>query len=114
MCEFEDVVDFDFKVVMFDGVCVEEWGLLVFVNFDFEVLSFNDMFGEILGEVVEVGFVIDWMEFVEWCDYEVKVNWKVYVDNYFEGYYILIVYLGFYCMIDYVVYCVEMRCWYFC
>ncbi|MEM1248221.1 MAG: aromatic ring-hydroxylating dioxygenase subunit alpha [Acidobacteriota bacterium] len=109
--EFEDVADFDPKEVKLDGVRVSEWGPLVLANLDPEAPSLNDMLGEIPDEVAEAGFAIDRMELVERRDYEVKANWKVYVDNYLEGYHIPIAHPGLYRTIDYAAYRVETRRW---
>lgn len=45
------------------------------------------------------------------CDYELACNWKVYVDNYLEGYHIPSVHPGLHAQLDYAAYRVETARW---
>ena len=47
------------------------------------------------------------MGFYKRIDYEIACNWKVYVDNYLEGYHIPLAHPGLYREIDYTQYRVE-------
>lgn len=66
-----------------------------------------EVFGEILGEVA--GLDIASMRPFHRVDYDVRCNWKVYVDNYLEGYHIPMVHPRLYKMLDYGAYRVETR-----
>ena len=50
---------------------------------------------------------LDHMSLYKRVDYEVACNWKVYVDNYLEGYHIPMVHPGLFHELDYAAYRVE-------
>ncbi|MFN9740848.1 MAG: aromatic ring-hydroxylating oxygenase subunit alpha [Acidobacteriota bacterium] len=58
---------------------------------------------ELLGEIPDVarGYDIGSMKFAERRDYTIECNWKVYVDNYVEGYHVPIIHPGLMREIDY-------------
>jgi choline monooxygenase len=64
---------------------------------------------EVLGNIpVETaGFHFEAMRRVERRDYYVNANWKVYIDNYLEGYHVPIAHPGLYRELDYENYRVE-------
>jgi choline monooxygenase len=107
--EFEGVEDWDAGSVRLDQVRVEELGPLVLVNLDLDAPSLTEVLAEIPREVADAGFSLADMVSIERRDYEVKANWKVYVDNYLEGYHIPIAHPGLYRTIDYKNYRVETR-----
>jgi choline monooxygenase len=55
------------------------------------------------------GFGVDAMTHVMRRDYVIECNWKIYVDNYLEGYHIPVVHPGLFKEIDYDRYRVETR-----
>jgi choline monooxygenase len=61
---------------------------------------------EVLGKIPEQarGFQFEGLQFAERRDYVIKCNWKVYVDNYLEGYHIPIAHPGLMREIDYAQY----------
>jgi choline monooxygenase len=77
----------------------ETWEHLLFVNFAHEGPSLS----EYLGNIPELArdFSFQGLQFMERRDYIVNCNWKVYVDNYLEGYHIPIVHPGLMKEIDY-------------
>jgi len=83
----------------------ETWEQFIFVNFnpDAEPLS------AFLGKIPEQsrGFDFAGLEMAERRDYEINCNWKVYVDNYLEGYHIPIAHPGLMREIDYSQYRTE-------
>jgi choline monooxygenase len=105
--EFEGVKDWNPGDYCLRSVRVREWGPFVFVNLDPHAPDLDEVFGNIPAEVRRADFDIDSMELVERRDYLVECNWKVYVDNYLEGYHIPIAHPGLYREIDYDQYCVE-------
>jgi len=105
--EFEGVEDFDRSCFGLAPIEVEAWGPLVFANLDLQSKPLNATLGEIVAETA--GIAIDKMQLVERRDYPVKCNWKVYVDNYLEGYHVPIAHPGLYRLLDYENYRVETR-----
>ena len=80
----------------------ETWGQFIFVNFDLQA----EPLGAYLGEIPEQarGFQFEGLQFAERRDYVIDCNWKVYVDNYLEGYHIPIAHPGLMKEIDYAQY----------
>jgi choline monooxygenase len=90
---------------------VETWGALVFVNLDKECAPL----AETLGDIPErVGQRDDWhsLRLAARKDWELDCNWKVYVDNYLEGYHIPIVHPSLNREIDYARYSTEIQQFY--
>jgi choline monooxygenase len=84
----EDTEDFDKADFGLVSVRVETWGPFVFVNLDASARPLAEMMGAIPGEVAAAGYDVDNMRPVERRDYVIECNWKVYVDNYLEGYHL--------------------------
>jgi choline monooxygenase len=77
----------------------ETWEQFIFVNFDVNAEPLSFFLGEIPQQAG--GFQFDGLEMVERRDYVIDCNWKVYVDNYLEGYHIPIAHPGLMREIDY-------------
>lgn len=90
-----------------DAVRVEAWGGFLFVNLDAHAQPLLEILGAIPREVAAQGFPLEGMEFVERRDYVVECNWKVYIDNYLEGYHLPIAHPGLFREIDYEQYRVD-------
>jgi choline monooxygenase len=107
--EMEGVQDFDASRVRLPTVRVEEWDPLVFVNLTGEEAapSFRETVSGIGEAVSRAGFPVERMRLVERRAYEVEANWKVYVDNYLEGYHIPMVHPALFREVDYESYRVE-------
>jgi len=97
-----DKVDFGLQPVR-----VEAWGPFVFVCLDPDAPGLLEMLGSIPAEVAEAGFDVASMTLVERRDYVVECNWKVYVDNYLEGYHIPIAHPALFRELDYDAYRVD-------
>jgi phenylpropionate dioxygenase-like ring-hydroxylating dioxygenase large terminal subunit len=80
----------------------ETWGQFIFVNFDLQAEPLSAYLGKIPDQAR--GFRFDGLEFAERRDYVIDCNWKVYVDNYLEGYHIPIAHPGLMKEIDYAQY----------
>ena len=65
------------------------------------------MLGAIPSEVAAAGYDVDRMRLVERRDYVIECNWKVYVDNYLEGYHLPIAHPQLFKELDYDSYRVE-------
>ena len=80
----------------------ETWGQFIFVNFDLKAEPLSTFLGQIPQQAR--GFQFEGLEFAERRDYIIDCNWKVYVDNYLEGYHIPIAHPGLMKEIDYAQY----------
>jgi choline monooxygenase len=105
--EMEETADFDRAAFGLLPVRVEQWGPFVFANLDADAPALAEVLGAIPAEVEAAGFDLGRMTRVERRDYGVECNWKVYVDNYLEGYHIPIAHPGLFREIDYDAYRVE-------
>lgn len=105
--EMEGAEQFSISDVSLAEVRVEEWSPLVFVHLSQDGPSLRDTVAMIADEVAHAGFPIEKMRFVERREYEVECNWKVYVDNYLEGYHIPMVHPALFREVDYERYRVE-------
>lgn len=105
--EFSGVADFDRENCVLPPFQVEVWNELVFVNLDPAAEPLTAYLGELLGDMPKhdySGFQLAMRK--EW---EVGCNWKVYVDNYLEGYHIPIVHPGLFRELDYPNYRTETK-----
>jgi choline monooxygenase len=105
--EFDGVANWQKEQVCLKSVLVEAWGPWVWVNLDPAARPMNDVYGPIHTEILSKGFNIDNMSFIERRDYVIDCNWKVYVDNYLEGYHLPIAHPGLFREVDYDQYQVE-------
>ncbi|HVH72055.1 MAG TPA: SRPBCC family protein [Candidatus Dormibacteraeota bacterium] len=80
----------------------DTWGQFIFVNFDLQAQPLSAYLGKVPEQVR--GFQFDGLEFAERREYIIGCNWKVYVDNYLEGYHIPIAHPGLMKEIDYAQY----------
>jgi choline monooxygenase len=86
-------------------VRVEEWFNFVFINLDKEAGPPREYLGELLPQAEK--FPFSTMKLFERRTYEMKCNWKTYVDNYLEGYHLPSVHPGLNRELDYNAYVVE-------
>lgn len=105
--EFEGVKEWDASQVCLTPVQVEAWGPWVFVNLDPNAAPLNSIYGPIHDEIAAAGFNLAGMKLIERRDYLIDCNWKVYVDNYLEGYHLPIAHPGLFRELDYDQYRVE-------
>jgi choline monooxygenase len=105
--EFEGVEDWDLKQVSLPAVRVEEWGPFVFVNVDGQAPPLGEVMGNIPEQVAELGCPINRLHFSYRRDYLIKCNWKVYIDNYLEGYHLPAAHPSLFRELDYNQYRVD-------
>src|SRR5262249_50539252 len=89
---FEGVEEFnrsDFGLV---PVRLETWEQFLFVNLDAKAPPLSEFLGDLPQQIRK--FEVSKMKFVERRDYLIDCNWKVYVDNYLEGYHLPMVHPG--------------------
>lgn len=100
--EFEKVENFDPGNVRLPEWRLETWGPFLFVCLDSEVPSLRNFVPEVFEKTENLN--IEEMAYVERREYVIQCNWKVYVDNYLEGYHIPIVHPGLMKELDYARY----------
>jgi len=105
--EFEGVENWKAEAVCLKPVRVEAWGPWVFVNLDSTADPMSATYADIEKEIAASGFNLEEMRLVERRDYLIDCNWKVYVDNYLEGYHLPIAHPGLFRELDYDQYRVE-------
>jgi choline monooxygenase len=103
--EFEGVENFDPKDFGLVPVRVEEWFNLIFVNLNPEAPRLRESLGQLAAQAEKFDFRR--MKFFERRTYDMKCNWKTYIDNYLEGYHVPSVHPGLNREIDYRAYTVE-------
>lgn len=83
---FVDIEDFDPADFNLREVRTDTWGPYVFVNLDDNALPLKQWWGDDFDH----NRGIDWSEWhlVDEREYYIDVNWKVYMDNYAEGYHV--------------------------
>lgn len=87
--EFDGVKNWQKDQVCLPAVQVEAWGPFVFINLDADAPAMQDTcYGDIRQQMLDKGFDITRMSSIERRDYEIDCNWKIYVDNYLEGYHL--------------------------
>jgi len=92
--------DFALKTVR-----TEEWFNLVFVNLDPDARPLDETLGDLPKQAEK--FPFPEMKLFERRTYDMKCNWKTYVDNYLEGYHLPSVHPGLNRELDYNAYVVE-------
>jgi choline monooxygenase len=108
--EFDGVRCFDKAQNGLVPVRVDTWGPFVFVNLSADSPPLQAVLGKIPEETA--GVPLERMGFYKRVDYEINCNWKVYVDNYLEGYHIPVAHPGLYREINYKEYRVETERYY--
>jgi len=85
----------------------ETWGPYAFVCQDPAAPSLSEVFGAIPAEAAALGCPLDGLEFACRRDYVIECNWKVYVDNYLEGYHLPAAHPSLFRELDYARYRVD-------
>ena len=83
----------------------EEWFNLIFVNLDPNAGPLRESLGELPKQAEKFDFPS--MKLFQRRTYDMKCNWKTYVDNYLEGYHLPSVHPGLNRELDYNAYTVE-------
>jgi choline monooxygenase len=110
--DFEGVNDWDPATVRLPESRVETWGPFVFVNVDSHAPPLAEVLGTIPEEVAQLGCSVDRLHFSHRRDYIIQCNWKVYVDNYLEGYHLPAAHPSLFRELDYSQYRVDTFPWY--
>jgi choline monooxygenase len=110
--EMEESEEFRKEDFGLQSVRVDRWGPFVFVCLDDGAPALAEVMGDIGSEVADAGYDVDRMRLVERREYVIACNWKVYVDNYLEGYHLPIAHPQLFKELDYDAYRVEEHRYY--
>jgi choline monooxygenase len=86
-------------------VQVSTWGPLVFANVDGKAPPLLEVLEDLPQRVSSFG--CESMRYVMRKEWDIACNWKIYVDNYLEGYHVPVVHPGLHKELDYDNYVVE-------
>jgi len=104
--EVDGVEFFDRSTMGMVPLRCETWEQFLFVNFDHQAPPLSAFLGNI--PQLAAAFRFAGIQLAERREYTVNCNWKVYVDNFLEGYHIPIVHPGLMKEIDYPRYRTEV------
>ncbi|MEO6445605.1 MAG: aromatic ring-hydroxylating dioxygenase subunit alpha [Gemmatimonadaceae bacterium] len=91
-------------------VQVASWGPLVFANLDLKAPSLSHFLEDIPARCA--AFKAEQMRYVMSKEWRIECNWKVYIDNYLEGYHVSMVHPGLHKELDIDNYVVETHRYY--
>jgi len=86
--EWDGVRDWDRSHALLPSYRVEPWGPFVFVNLNVSTAPLTDILGDIPHQVSQLGCDLNKLAYYGRRDYVIDCNWKVYIDNYLEGYHV--------------------------
>ena len=107
--EMQGAADFDVNDIRLPPLRVHAWQGLVFVAVDEDVPPFDAVYGGIAERIAPIDLAT--MRFHRRDSYDIGCNWKVYVDNFLEGYHLPHVHPGLSKVLDYRAYDTELFPW---
>jgi choline monooxygenase len=105
----QDACDFRVEDIRLPPLRVHEWQGLVFVALNDEVPAFEEVYGGITERIAPID--LSAMRYLRRENYDIDCNWKVYVDNFLEGYHLPHVHPGLSRILDYRAYHTELFAW---
>jgi len=108
--EMQDAGDFKISDIHLPPLRVHEWAGLVFVALRDDVAPFEEVYAGIVERIAPID--LSAMSYQRRDAYEVECNWKVYVDNFLEGYHLPHVHPGLSKVLDYRAYDTQLFPWY--
>jgi choline monooxygenase len=103
--------DFDPAVIRLPQARVAEWQGLVFAALDEAAPPFNELVDGIDARLAAAGHALATYRFHRQLHYDIDCDWKVYVDNYLEGYHVPRVHPGLNALLDYRSYTTTSARW---
>lgn len=107
--EMQGAKDFDVSSIRLPPLRVAEWQGLVFVALSDDVPPFEAVYGDIAARIAPID--LSAMRFLRRDSYDIDCDWKVYVDNFLEGYHLPHVHPGLSKVLDYRAYDTELLPW---
>ncbi len=108
--EMQAAQDFKVEDIRLPPLRVHEWQGLVFVALDDSVPDFDHVYGGIVERIAPID--LSAMRYLRRDSYDIDCNWKVYIDNFLEGYHLPHVHPGLSKVLDYRAYDTELFPWY--
>ncbi len=104
--EMEGTAEFRYEDFALHPVRVDEWGAWLFANLDSNSAPLADFVAELTPQAER--FHLEKLKFYKRLDYPMACNWKVYIDNYLEGYHLPSVHPGLNRELDYNQYVTDL------
>ncbi len=108
--EMQEAKNFDISCIHLDPVRVGEWQSLVLVAVNEPAVQLEELMAGIKERIAPIE--LSRLRFHTQVSYDVACNWKVYVDNYLEGYHLPHVHPGLNKLLDYRSYTTHTAEWY--
>lgn len=108
--EMQAAADFNVADIHLPPLRVHEWQGLVFVALSEDVPAFDEVYGGIVERIAPIDLAA--MRYLRRDSYDIDCNWKVYIDNFLEGYHLPHVHPGLSKVLDYRAYDTELFPWY--
>ena len=107
--EMQGAKDFEVADIRLPPLRAHEWQGLVFVALDASVAPFEEVYAGIVERIAPID--LSAMRYLRRETYDIACNWKVYVDNFLEGYHLPHVHPGLCKVLDYRAYDTELFPW---
>ena len=107
--EMQDACDFKVEDIRLPPLRVHDWQGLVFVALEQDVPPFDEVYAGIAERIAPID--LSTLRYLRSDNYDIDCNWKVYVDNYLEGYHLPHVHPGLSRVLDYRAYDTELFAW---
>jgi choline monooxygenase len=105
--EFDGVENWDRSMACLPEFDVDTWGPFVFVRVTPGGPALAEVLGDISEHALKIGCDFGKLSFHARKDYIINCNWKVYIDNYLEGYHVPAAHPGLFRELDYRRYRVD-------
>ena len=107
--EMQGAKEFEVGDIRLPPLRVHEWQGLVFVALDEGTAPFEEIYAGIVERIAPIN--LSAMRFLRRETYDIDCNWKVYIDNFLEGYHLPHVHPGLCKVLDYRAYDTELFPW---
>jgi len=107
--EMQAAQDFRVEDIRLPPLHVHQWQGLVFVALTDQVPAFEEVYGGIVERIAPID--LSAMRYLRRDSYDIDCNWKVYIDNFLEGYHLPHVHPGLSRVLDYRAYDTELFPW---